>query len=213
MLKELIFMNFVKGKIIFGVLLVILTGVSSGRAQDSSPTPVVGGATPAATPGSTAKHHKKKVSAQATAQPTTQPTLSITLSPTPVKTLTVKPTATPTPTPTTAPEMTSMGAISSSKIYDRINMPGDFRRTLAYAVKTLNTASRKQGRTICFLSTWRRSPPTRTTRKEGTPTRRFEITEMEIRGTPRPLDPTGRNRFLDQKGDDCESGRPHRAGS
>jgi hypothetical protein len=126
--------------------ILFLAGVQWSLA-DSTSSSGSSSATPAATPGSKTKH-KKKASIKATAQPTgtTTPSVSPTVSPSPVKTMAAK----PTPTLTVVPEKAPMNAISSTKIYDRLNMPGDLRRALSLAVKTLDSSS-KHGRTV-FLA-------------------------------------------------------------
>jgi hypothetical protein len=188
-----------KRTITFGLVLFILAGVTIVRAQNaaSTPTPAVSGPTPSTTPGSTVKHHKKKkASAQATVQLTAQMTVSPTVSPSMSK-MTAKPTATPEPV--------SLGAIASSKIYDRINMPGDFRRTLSYAVKTLNGTALKHSHTV-FLDLERVS-----SNKDDKARRnayvRFDINELEFGG---PRDPwiLLAGTIFEQSGDDCKVDGP-----
>jgi hypothetical protein len=189
-----------KRTVIFWVLILILRAVPVG-AQNSSATPLISGTTPAVTPGSSTKHHKKKASVQATAQPTAQPTLSAMVSPSPVKTATVKPTATPTETP----EPASLGAINSFKIYDRINMPGDFRRTLSYAVKTLNPDSLRHSHTV-FLDLEKVSS-NKDDQQRRNAYARFEVTELELGGPRNPWIILAGTVF-DQSGDDCKVGDP-----
>jgi hypothetical protein len=190
-----------KRTVIFWVMLLILRAVPIAWAQNASSTPVVSGATPASTPVSGTKHHKKKASVQATAQPTAQPTLSATASPSPVKTVLVKPTATPTETP----EPASLGAINSFKIYDRINMPGDFRRTLSYAVKTLNPDSLRHSHTV-FLDLEKVSS-NKDDQQRKNAYARFEVTELELGGPRNPWILLAGTVF-DQSGDDCKVGDP-----
>jgi hypothetical protein len=190
-----------KSMIILWVTLFILGLVPFVRAQNSSSTPVASDTTPAATPGSNTKHHKKKVSVQPTAQPTAQPTLSATAGPSPVKTAAAKPTATPTETP----EPASLGAINSFKIYDRISMPGDFRRTLSYAVKTLNPDSLKHSHTV-FLDLEKVSSNKDDQRRKNAYVR-FEINELELGGPREPWIILAGTVF-DQSGDDCQVDGP-----
>ena len=126
-----------------GVFL-FLAGVQMSLADTASSSS--SSVSPASTPGSKAKHGKKS-SKKSTAQPTGTPTPSIspTVSPT-TKTTAIKTISMPTAVPTKAP----LNAITSSKIYDRLNMPGDLRRVLSLAAKTLDPSS-KRGRTL-FLA-------------------------------------------------------------
>jgi hypothetical protein len=187
----------------FGVALLILAGVSVVRAQSVSTTPTVSIPTASTTPASTTQHHKKKkkASAQATVQPTAQVTVSPTMSPSTPKNVAAKPTAAPTATP----EPVSLGAINSSKIYDRVNMPGDFRRTLSYAVKTLNGSSLKHSHTV-FLDLEKVS-----SNKDGKARRdayvRFDINELEFGGPRNPWILVAGNVF-EQSGDDCKVDGP-----
>ena len=183
----------------FGVVLFILAGVSVVRAQNASTTPTAAVSAPTAstTPTLTARHHKKKPSAQATVRPTVQITISPTVSPSASKIVTTKPTATPEPA--------SMGAIASSKIYDRVNMLGDFRRTLSYALKTLNSTSLKHSHTV-FLDLEKVS-----SNKDDKARRdayvRFDISELEFGGPHNPWILVAGNVF-EQSGDDCKMDGP-----
>jgi hypothetical protein len=182
----------------FGVVLFILAGVSIVRAQSVSTTPAVSVSAASTTPSSTQHHKKKKkVSAQATVQPTVQVTVSPTVSPTTPKIVAAKPTATPAATPVPV----SQGAINSSKIYDHVNMPGDFRRTLSYAVKTLNGTSLKHSHTV-FLDLEKVS-----SNKDDKARRdayvRFDINELEFGGPRNPWILLAGTVF-EQSGDDCK---------
>lgn len=192
-----------KRVITFGTVLFIMLGASGARAQNmtSTPTPIVSVPTASITPGSTVKHHKKKKAAtQATAQPTVQMTVSPTVSPAMSKVA-----AKPTATPMASPEPASMGAIASSKIYDRINMPGDFRRILSYAVKTLNGSSLKHSHTV-FLDLEKVSSNKDDKARKNAYVR-FDINELEFGGPRNPWILLAGNVF-EQSGDDCKVDGP-----
>ncbi len=189
-----------KKTIMFWVALFILAGVSAVGAQTSTtPTPAMSGPTPSTTPVSTSKRHKKKkkASVQATVQPTAQMTVSPTVSPSMPKNITAKPTATP--------EAISLGAITSSKIYDRINMPGDFRRTLSYAVKTLNESSPKHSHTV-FLDLEKVSANKDDQARKNAYVR-FEVNELEFGGPRNPWILLAGTVF-EQSGGDCKVDGP-----
>ncbi len=192
----------------FAVTFFILAGVSASNAQNLSTTPSASGPTPSTTPGSTVKHHKKKkASVQATVQPTAQMTVSPTSSPSVTQTLPVKPTSTPTamPTPTNVPESSSMGAIANSKIYDRMDLPGDLRGALFRAVKTLTRVSVKHGHTV-FLDLEKVSA-NKIDKERRNAYARFEINELELGGARNPWILLAGTVF-EQSGDDCKVDGP-----
>lgn len=185
----------------FAGAFLILSGVSTVRAQSSSTTPSVNSPSASTTPSSTTKHHKKKKKASAQATATVQMTVSPTVSPATTQAVAAKPTATPTAMPTAVPEPTTMGAINSSKIYDHVNMPGDFRRTLSYAVKTLNRASLKHSHTV-FLDMEKVSS-NRDDKERKKAYARFEVNELEFGGPRNPWILLAGTVF-EQSGDDCK---------
>jgi hypothetical protein len=178
--------------------ILLLAGIQWSLA-DSTASSGSASATPVATPGSSSKHHKKKTS---NVQPTgtVTPSVSPTVSPSPVKTVAAKPTMTPTAIPTKAP----LNAISSTKIYDRLNMPGDFRRVLSLAVKTLD-ASSKHGRTL-FLALDKVSGNKEDQERKGSYAR-VNIETLEFGGPKNPWILVA-GTIYEQKGGDVKVGDP-----
>ncbi len=172
-----------KRTIICCLVLSLLAVVSIGLAQNASPTPA-------------GKHHKKKASSQAT--PAASATVQATLKATPKSTPKAKAKAESRSEPQA---VTPADALNSIKIYDRINMPGDFRDTVSYAAMTLNPSSRRHGRTV-FLGLERVSS-NRNDQDRRSSYVRFDINEMEFGGPRNPwilLIGT----VYEQKGGDCK---------
>ena len=192
-----------KNSLLTAGAILILSGFQFSLAQETTSTPVVSDATVVATP--TVKHHKKKKkSLQAT--PTVEVTVLITVSPTVspssmTKMMFYKPTA----TPTAVPETVSLGAINSSKIYDRMNMPGDFRKALSLAVETLNSDSAKYPHTV-FLALDKVSS-NRDDKQKRDAYVRFAVHEMEF-GGPRNAWILLAGTVYEQAGGDCKVGDP-----
>jgi hypothetical protein len=173
--------------------ILFLAGVQLSLA-DSTSSSGSASPTPSTTPGSSSKHHKKKTS-KATAQPTgtVTPSVSPTVSPS------LKTAAMPTAVPTKAP----MSAISSTKIYDRLNMPGDLRRALSLAVKTLDSS--KHGRTV-FLALDKVSSNKEDQDRKGSYAR-VNIETLEFGGPKNPWILVA-GTVYEQKGGDVKVGDP-----
>jgi len=159
--------------------ILMLAGIQMSLA-DSTATPSGTSVSPASTPVAKAKHSGKKSSKKSTAQPTGTPTAAVSPTMTPLsKTTVVKTISVPTAVPTKA----LMNAFASTKIYDRLNMPGDLRRALSLAVKTLDLSS-KRGRTV-FLALEKVSGNKEDTDKKGSYAR-VNIENLEFGGPKNP---------------------------
>jgi hypothetical protein len=84
--------------------------------------------------------------------------------------------------PTAVPTKAPMNAFASTKIYDRLNMPGDLRRALSLAVKTLDFS--KRGRTV-FLALEKVSGNKEDADKKGSYAR-VNIENLEFGGPKNP---------------------------
>jgi hypothetical protein len=177
--------------------ILILAGMQMSLADSTTATDS-SSVTSSATPTSKAKHGKKS-SKKAMPQPTETATPSISPTVTPsAKTTAIKTISMPTAVPTKAP----LNAITGSKIYDRLNMPGDLRRVLSLAAKTLDPSS-KRGRTL-FLALEKVSSNKEDADRKGSYAR-VNIENLEFGGPKNPwILVTGT--VFEQKGGDVKVG-------
>ena len=185
-----------KKTLMFVGVFLFLVGVQMSLADTASSSS--SSVSPASTPSSKTKHGKKS-SKKSTAQPTGTPTPSISPTVSPIsKTTAIKTISLPTAIPTKAP----MNAITSTKIYDRLNMPGDLRRVLSLASKTLDPSS-KHGRTL-FLALEKVSASKEDVDRKGSYAR-VNIENLEFGGPKNPwILVTGT--VSEQKGGDVKVG-------
>jgi hypothetical protein len=166
------------------VVILVLAGVQTVLADNTTPLPGAS-VTPVVK-----VHHKHKATPTPQVTPSPTPTVGKSL-PTP------KATSTPTPAP-------RMSAITSSKIYDRINMPGDLRRALSLAVGTFNADSSKRHTVFLALD---RVSTNRDDKERKKAYVRFNIDQMEWVG-PRNAWIVLSGTVYEQSGGDCKVGDP-----
>lgn len=186
----------------FFAMFLILTVVQVVLAENSTPTPDASFTPqPAAT---STRHHKHKASPTATAQATPIATGTVQAA-SAANVMIRKAVNMPAAKATATPAPLSRIAITSVKVYDRINMPGDFRRALSLAVQTLNPASSKANHTV-FLALDKVSSNKDDKQRKNAYVR-FNVDQVEWVG-PKNAWIVLAGTVYEQQGGDCKMGDP-----